>query len=53
MVKETTRDGTTVYVCEECGYLYQERDWAESCQAFCTEHSACSIEITAHGTPPE
>ncbi len=53
MVRETTQDGKTVYVCEECDYVYQERHWAESCQAFCTENSACSIEITAHGTPPE
>ncbi len=53
MVKERTGDGKTDYVCEECGYVYQERKWAEACEACCADNSACSIEITAHGTPPE
>jgi hypothetical protein len=53
MVTETTHDGRTVYVCDECGYIYPEKKWAESCQTFCAENNACSIEITAHGTPPE
>ena len=53
MVRETTKDGKTVYACEECGFLYEDRQWAEKCQAFCAEHQACSIEITQHGVPPE
>ena len=53
MVRETTSNGRTVYACEECGFVYEEREWAEKCEAFCAERHACSIEITAHGTPPE
>lgn len=53
MVKEATYRGETVYLCEECGFAYRERELAERCQAFCAEHGACNLEITAHGFVPE
>ncbi len=53
MVKELQRDDNVVYACEECGFVYEDREWAEKCQAFCAEHQACSIEITQHGAPPD
>ena len=52
-VKETQRDGRTLYVCEECGFVYQEREWAEKCQDWCREHQSCNLEITQHGEPLE
>ena len=41
----------TFYQCEECGFQYADKEWAEKCEAWCKEHSSCNIEITAHGTP--
>jgi predicted ATP-dependent serine protease len=52
MVKEMTKDNATFYVCEACGFLYREREWAERCQAFCEEFHSCNIEIMEHGEPP-
>lgn len=37
----------TLYQCEECGFHYEDREQAEKCQAWCTEHKSCNIEITA------
>lgn len=51
MVKEIEKDGKTLYICEECGMAYEETEWAEKCQAWCSEHNTCHIEITAHAVP--
>lgn len=42
-----------LFVCQECGYGYRERDWAEKCEAWCREHNSCNLEIIEHGLPPE
>lgn len=39
--------------CEVCGYLYEEKGWAEKCEAWCKEHKSCNLEIIIHGIPPE
>lgn len=36
------------YQCEECGFRYEEREWAEKCEAWCREHKSCNLEITFH-----
>ena len=48
MVREEEREGKEVYVCEQCGFAYKDRAWAEKCERYCTEHNACSFEITSH-----
>lgn len=42
-----------MFVCKECGYRYNEREWAEKCQAWCSAHQSCNLEIIQHGLPPE
>lgn len=37
-----------VYRCEECGFHYEDREWAVKCEAWCRDHKSCNIEITAH-----
>ncbi len=37
-----------LYQCEECGFKYAEKEWAEKCEVWCKEHHTCNIEITAH-----
>lgn len=51
MVKEVTRDSNTFYQCEACGFVYEEKAWAEKCQQYCEEHQACNLEITQHAVP--
>ena len=53
MTKTITQQDTELYQCEECGFKYAEKEWAEKCEAWCKEHQSCNIEIIAHGTPPE
>lgn len=53
MVKEVNKKGKAAFACEECGYVYEEKEWAEKCQAWCSEKQSCNLEITEHGAPPE
>jgi len=53
VVKETKKNGETLYVCEECGFAYEQKEWAEKCQQWCEQHQSCNLEITQHGIPPE
>lgn len=48
MVKEIAKEDKKYYVCEECGLTYQEKEWAEKCQAWCAEHKSCNLDIVAH-----
>jgi hypothetical protein len=53
VVKAVERSGQTLYVCEECGLAYNEKEWAEKCEQWCREHGTCNIEIIEHGAPLE
>jgi len=48
MVREILRDNKKYYICEECGFAYKDKAWAEKCQDFCSKHHACSTDITRH-----
>ena len=48
MVKVIQKGNKELYQCEECGFHYEDREWAEKCEAWCQEHKSCNIEITAH-----
>ena len=37
-----------LYQCEECGFKYVDKEWAEKCQAWCKEHKSCNLEIIEH-----
>ena len=53
MVKEVETEGKKEDVCDACGYRYEEREVAERCEKWCTEHHSCNLEIVALGIPPE
>jgi len=38
-----------IYICTECGYEYEEKEWAIKCQEWCKEHQSCNLEIIEHG----
>ena len=46
MVRKTIYKGKPAYLCGACGLGYLERGDAEACERFCTEHGACSTELT-------
>lgn len=53
MVKLLSENNKTLYQCEICGYRYEDKEWAERCEAWCKEHKSCNLEITAHGEPSD
>ena len=46
VVKESQKDGETLFACEVCGFRYRDKATAEECQTYCETHSSCSGEIT-------
>lgn len=53
MVVEVKKNDALLYQCEECGFLYTEREWAEKCEAWCREYQSCNLEIIQHGQLPD
>lgn len=53
MVKEMKNKGKVRYVCEECGFAYEEKAWADKCEQWCRQHQSCNLEITEHAVPRE
>lgn len=51
LVKKTEKNGKPLYVCEECGFAYEQEEWAQKCQDWCQQYQACNLEITRHGFP--
>ena len=49
MVVEINKNSALLYQCEECGFMYKEKEWAEKCQAWCKEYNSCNLEIIQHG----
>ena len=53
MVSGTTKEQLgRIYVCDVCGLGYKSGDTAEACETYCTEHNACSLEITQKAVWP-
>ena len=48
MVKTIKKSGKILYQCEECGFYYKTKSWAQKCENFCKKYKSCSIEITKH-----
>ncbi len=53
MVKIIQQQNKELHQCEECGFKYEDKEWAEKCEAWCREHKSCNIEITAHAIPQD
>lgn len=41
------------FQCEECGFKYLEKEWAEKCEAWCKEHNSCNLEIIRNSVQPD
>jgi hypothetical protein len=36
------------WMCEECKFKYEDKSWAEKCEAWCKKYKSCNLEITKH-----
>jgi len=45
MVKIIKNQNQELYQCEECGLKYESKEIAEKCQAWCSEHKSCNLDI--------
>ncbi|MCX5751222.1 MAG: hypothetical protein NT099_06115 [Candidatus Saganbacteria bacterium] len=45
MVAEIIKGHKRYYVCDECGMGYAKLELAKKCQAWCTKHRSCNLEI--------
>ena len=50
---QTIKKVKEYYKCGECGMQYEDKGWAEKCEAWCKEHHSCHIEITSHAVPKD
>lgn len=39
---------SALYECSLCGFRYESESWAKQCEAWCTEHHSCNLDITQH-----
>ncbi len=53
MVTELRRNNKTLYLCDACGFAYEEKELAQKCQRWCEEHNSCNLDITKHAVPLE
>ncbi|MBI4044270.1 MAG: hypothetical protein HY392_01010 [Candidatus Diapherotrites archaeon] len=37
-----------LFQCNECKLFYKDREIAEKCEAWCSKHKSCNIEIIQH-----
>ena len=48
-MKTIRKNDKVWYQCEECGFFYADKTWAEKCEAWCKKHHSCNLEIIEHG----
>ncbi len=46
MVKEIEEKSKKYFVCEICGFGYNEKNTAQKCQNWCSKHKSCNLQIT-------
>ncbi len=47
MVKQN-KNSAKIYICNECGFKYKDKEWAQKCMGWCRKYKSCNIEITKH-----
>lgn len=48
-ISDTEVNKKKVFVCAECGFEYEEKEWAVKCQKWCKEKKSCNLDIIKHG----
>jgi len=50
MVDKIRKKGETIYICELCGFGYEQLETAEQCEEHCDLHGSYSPEIHKQAT---
>ncbi|MBI4452235.1 hypothetical protein HY637_02300 [Candidatus Woesearchaeota archaeon] len=48
MATKIIKDRKLYFRCDECSFLYENKNLAEKCEEYCKKYHACSTEITKH-----
>ncbi|OGB90112.1 hypothetical protein A2625_04795 [candidate division WOR-1 bacterium RIFCSPHIGHO2_01_FULL_53_15] len=48
MVKKIELAGKKYFECPICGLDYEEEEWAEKCEAWCSKYPSCNLETVKH-----
>lgn len=48
MVKTIKKNDKELHQCEICKFLYEDKTWAEKCEAWCKKTNSCNTEIITH-----
>ena len=48
MVKEINLEGSIVYTCEKCGWIYKNEIFAKKCEAWCKVNQTCNEYLIKH-----
>lgn len=48
VVKKQPTKNAPGFPCPECGLVYDDKDWAKQCEAWCKAHNSCNLAITKH-----
>ncbi len=48
MIKAVKQNAKELYQCQECGFHYEQKEWAKKCEEWCKEHHSCNLKITSH-----
>jgi len=48
MVAKIIKGGKLHFKCNECDFVYKNRNLADKCEKYCEKYHACSTEITKH-----
>lgn len=51
MVVAKKSEGKNIYMCQECGFWYKEKDMAKKCEKWCKETNSCNLEIIKNALP--
>ena len=53
MVTELHKNSKKFYICDACGFAYEQKELAQKYQRWCEEHNSCNLELTKYAVPLE
>mgnify|MGYP001615810733 CR=1 FL=1 len=48
LIENYLKSNKKYYKCMECGLRYTDKETAEKCRAWCSEHKSCNLDIIKH-----
>ncbi len=47
-MKKKIKDKTNIFECKYCRMQYVDKNWADQCEEWCSDHKSCNLDITLH-----